>query len=195
MKEVFLYDVKVGDVFHCLFTGMDCAGHAVWLNISRDCSPESVYNYYIDADNVRVLSSDGKPVPSKYIAKVLSLKLSSYNKKHNEIIERAIIDMKEIGLEWTKDAIVLDFRIAVEKDGTYTLVIKCPGFYYHVINNPDGYDSLDDVFDCISAFLSNMEMNAKIPVSKKIIQIDNKLKGEIDDWLLSEFDKIIYKDF
>ncbi len=192
MKEVFLYDVKVGDVFHCLFTGMDCAGHAVWLNISRDCSPESVCNYYLDADNARVLSSDGKPVPSKYIAKVLSLKLSSYNKKHNKIIERAINDMKEMGLEWTKDAIVLDFLIAVEKNGTYSLVINCPGFYYHVLNNPDGYDSLDEVFECISAYLSNMEMNAKIPVNLKFIQIDNKLKGKIKDAQLVGFDNVTY---
>ena len=192
MKEAFLYDGSDGEVYHCLFTGMDCAGHSQWLNLTRDCYPVSLFNECVSMDDLKVLSADGKPVPSKYVAEVLSLKLSAYSKDLNEKMEYAINHMKEIGVDWTKDAIVLEFGIYGYEDGTYALLVYNPGTQYELFNNLNGFNSLDKVLKSIWTYLTILELTAKIPVNLKFIRIDNKLKGKIDESKLAEFDNVTY---
>ena len=194
MKEVFLYDENDGNVFHCLFTGMDFSGHAQWLNLTRDALPESLYNGYVGMEDLRVLSADDKPVLSKYIAKVLSLKINSYSKNNNKDMVNAINHMKEIGLDWTKDAIVLDFQICCCKNGNYTLYVVYPENRYNLFNRIEGFHSLENIFDNIRMYLSNLESSANIPVKLKFIQLDNKLKGKIEESKLVEFDNVTYTD-
>ena len=192
MKEVFLYDENDGNVFHCLFTGMDFSGHAQWLNLTRDALPESLYNGYVGMEDLRVLSADDKPVLSKYIAKVLSLKMNSYSKDINDRMVYAIKHMKEIGLDWTNDGVVLDFHICCSKNGNYSLYVSNPGHRYDLFNRIEDFGSLERIFDNIQKYLFNLESTAKIPVHLKFIQIDNKLKGKIKDAQLVGFDNVTY---
>ena len=191
MTKAFLYDKREGTVYHCLFNGINGSGHAQWVNISRDEGVRSMSDCYVDVRDLNILSTDDNPVPSKFIAKVLSLKLVKNCNQTRYKLENSISRMKDIGLEWKKGAIVMDFFVSIDEDGTYSLVVEHLGIKREFFKCVNDFKSLDEVFECIKIYLSALEF-ANIPVNLKFLRIEKVLKKKIKDYHLAGFDNVEY---
>ena len=75
MTKAFLYDSLCGNVFRCMFAGLDECGHAQWVKITPGEEPKTLSDYLVDEDlegtRFFVLAMEGETAQPPQIARVL----------------------------------------------------------------------------------------------------------------------------
>ena len=190
MIKAFLYDNVTGEVHQGLFTGVDCLGNGQWLNISRDDEPFSINHriYGSDTHSLRILSADDNPIPSKLLAKVLSYNIRTYG-YICQSLDRVIYRMKNIGLEWYKESLALEFVI-VKNEDEFGFRLETLGGNKEYFETVMGFDNMTDLFECIKVYINTLENDAEIPVRFKRLSVNKTLKRSIKKTYLKIFDEV-----
>ena len=195
MIKAFLYDNVTGEVHQGLLTGVDCLGNGQWLNISRDDEPFSINHeiYGSDTHSLRILSADDNPIPSKLLAKVLSYNIRTYG-YICQSLDRAIYRMKNIGLEWYKESLALEFVI-VKNEDEFGFRLETLGGNKEYFETVMGFDNMTDLFECIKVYINTLENDAEIPVRFKKLNITKELVKIINTRHLNlkYFDELEYR--
>lgn len=195
MTKAFLYDSQTGMVYHALFTGVDRTGRAQWVKISPGEDASSFSEDYLRQDRLNVLSIDDKPVPSEYIAHVLMLRFRHDCMQLRNDLEYAINLMKEIGLEWNKAILNLNFRIGGVNDKSYYFEARTTDSRQFYIGGDYAFKTIEDILKCIRVYLIKLVMNAEIPVGFINIDVPKKIKDKFDKQILSDFSYVEYSKY
>ena len=191
MIKAFLYDNVTGEVHQGLLTGVDCLGNGQWMNITRDEEPYSITHviYGNDTHSLRILSTDDKPISSKLLAKVLTCKINTYEKIYPSL-RRFIYKMKDIGIEWNKESLPLEFDIFQDDKDVFGFNLQTLGPKHEYLESVTGLDNVNELLEYIRIYIDILENIAEIPVSYKRLQIKREIKKTIKKPYLKMFDEV-----
>ena len=191
MIKAFLYDNVTGEVHQGLLTGVDCLGNGQWMNITRDEEPYSITHviYGNDTHSLRILSTEDKPISSKLLAKVLTCNIHTYDKIYPSL-KRIIYKMKDMGIEWNKESLPLEFDIVQDNNAEFGFRLQTLAPNHEYLERFMGFDNVNELLECIRIFIEILENVAEIPVSFKRLQIRREIKKTIKKTYLKMFDEV-----
>lgn len=183
MKETFLYDERTGFVFRCMFAGLDSKGHAQWVNITPGDKAVTLSEILRDDDtkHYRVLSPVGEAAESIVIAKVLFRELDRSVGDMRTGMEASINSMKKMGV--VCDGKPLELMVYVTEDGEddYSVSLDLCDSLDVEYRYLDDFKSIRALSECVETFVGTLEDVVGIPIQKKILMYDEKLKNKIKE--------------
>ncbi len=188
MKEAFLYDERTGFVFRSIFAGLDSNGHAQWVNITPGEKAVTLKEILFDADtkHYRVLCPVGETADSIVMAKVLFRELDRSVGDMRAGMEASINSMKKMGI--VCDGKPLELVVYVTEDGEddYSVSLDLADSVDVEYRYLDDFKSIRAVSECVETFVGILEDVVKIPIQKKILMYDEKLKNKIEESFLGK---------
>ena len=188
MKEAFLYDERTGFVFRSIFAGLDSKGHAQWVNITPGEKAVTLKEILFDADtkHYRVLCPVGETADSIVMAKVLFRELDRSVGDMRAGMEASINSMKKMGI--VCDGKPLELVVYVTEDGEddYSVSLDLADSVDVEYRYLDDFKSIRAISECVETFVGILEDVVKIPIQKKILMYDEKLKNKIEESFLGK---------
>lgn len=199
MTKAFLYDSLCGNVFRCMFAGLDDCGHAQWVKITPGEEPKTLSDYLVDEDlegtRFFVLAMEGETAQPPQIARVLGYVAECPFNGLDVDLLFAVRHMLDLGVKWAQNPLnvtvrVLEHSKVSKRLGKYSFWIEDKDRCFDTLAAVDGFDTLDKLFDALRTYFYVLESEAGIACVTKGLHINDKLRKEAKKSDLDMFGRI-----
>jgi hypothetical protein len=190
MEKVYLFDDICGEVYKCMYAGLDKENSPIWINITPGCAADNIKKeiYNPEKNTLIFLASEHEVVGSDVVAFVLARSLERSPIK-SKITYSTLRSMKSLGMQWNKEPLDIYFNVCCVENRYNVFFEDDNSSIFHFVE-VEGFEDIDDVYKGLRHFVLALAFYAGISVSAKLI-IKKGMKKDFGKSRLAFFDEVM----
>lgn len=193
-KKIYLFDSFGGDLYSCLYEGLDEDGKPRLTNMTPG-QPIENFQYLLkinleEMNSYQLLCEEGKQADSKLVVAMLG-QICFYDYCPYERMTRRLEEMRKYGISYDRELQTVKVRIHTldveeSKSTKYRMTMYVGGHY--VGDGDILYDSIKDICSKLRGFFYFIENQTHIPL-KKLLDTDESIQKQVKRISPDLFDK------